>query len=172
MAQFGKRNAIAAQPSFGAYAARPVTRPGDTYGNGGASRRPGASQADVSAALAVVQGGKMPFWTTCGPVRLVILALCAAAGLWHLTATYAGETWRDHRLAGTWQTAYDLQAVEGSCRRVQLVVAFCSAKIKSLAEPERAPFVSEFMMGFSSAGGEAMVPVRSTVDPSAVAIAY
>src|SRR5438270_210243 len=99
MAQFGKRNAIAAQPGFGAYAPRPGTPPADTYGNGGASPRPCASQPDVSAALAVVQGGKMPFWTTCCPVRLIILALCAAAGLWHLTATYAGETWRDHRLA-------------------------------------------------------------------------
>ena len=68
--------------------------------------------------------------------------------------------------------AYDLQAVDGSCRRVQLVITFCSAKIKSLAEPERAPVVSEFMTGFSSGGGEAMVPVRSRVDPSAVAIAY
>jgi hypothetical protein len=101
-----------------------------------------------------------------------MLVLCVAGALWYVTATYAGEIWRDHRLAGSWQTAYDLQALDGSCRRVQFMVAFCSAKIKSLAEPGRAPVASEFMMGFSSAGGEAMVPVRSTLDPSAVAIAY
>jgi hypothetical protein len=152
MAQFGKRNAIAIQP--------------------GASRRPSASRTDVSAALAVVESGKVPAWTTVGPLSLVIVVLCTAAALWYGTATYAGEILRDHRLAGTWQTAYDLQATDGSCRRIQLVVTFCSAKIKSLAEPERAPVVSEFMMGFSSGGGEVMEPVRSTVDPSAVAIAY
>jgi hypothetical protein len=158
MAQFGKRNTIAAQPVFGR--------------NGGDARRPNASQTDVSAALAVVKEGKVPAWTTFGPLRLVIAVLCTAAGLWYVTATYAGEIFRDHRLAGTWQTAYDLQAVDGSCRRVQLVITFCSAKIKSLAEPERAPVASEFMMGFSGGGGEVMVPVRSTANPSAVAIAY
>jgi heme exporter protein D len=120
----------------------------------------------------VLERGKMPAWTTIGPLGRVMLVLCAAAALWYVTATYAGEILRDHRRAGTWQTAYDLRAVDGSCRRIQLVITFCSAKIMSLAEPERAPVVSEFMMGFSGGGGEAMVPVRSTVDPSAVAIAF
>ena len=170
MAQFGKRNAIAAQRVPGPRAPRFAAPPSDTHGNGGAS--PDASQADVAAALAVVQGGKVPAWTTIGPQWLVILVLLMAALLWHETTTYAGGIWRDQRLAGTWQTAYELRAVDGSCRRVQLLVTFCSAKIKSLAEPERAPVVSEFMMGLSGGGGEAMVPVRSTVDPSAVAIAY
>jgi hypothetical protein len=172
MAQFGKRNTMATQPVLAPGTPRPGTPPRDTHGSGGASRRPNASRTDVSAALAVVKSGKVPAWTTFGPLHLVILALCMAAVLWHVTATYAGEIWRDHRLAGTWQTAYDLRAVDGSCRRVQLVITFCSANIKSLAEPERAPVVSEFMTGFSSGGGEAMMPVRSTVDPSAVAIAY
>src|SRR4051794_24069259 len=148
MAQFGKRN------------------------TGAAPRGPDASRADVSAALVVVKEGKVPAWTTFGPLYLVILVLGMAALLWHMTVTYAGEILRDQRLAGTWQTAYDLRAVEGSCRRVQLVITFCSATIKSLAEPDRAPFVSEFMTGFSSGGGQAMVPVRSRLDPSAVAIAY
>ena len=172
MAQFGKRNTIAAQPFLAPGTPRPGAPPRDIYGNDGAARRPDASEADVSAALAVVKSGKVPAWTTFGPLYLVILVLCVAGGLWHVTATYAGEILRDHRLAGTWQTAYDLRAVDGSCRRVQLVITFCSAKIQSLAEPERAPAVSEFMTGFSSGGGEAMVPVRSTADPSAVAIAY
>ena len=173
MAQFGKRNTMAAQPVLGPRAPRPGASPRDIHGNGGPSRRPDASETDVSAAaLAVVKAGKMPAWTTVGPLGLVILALVMAALLWYVTATYAGEILRDRRLAGTWQTAYDRQAVDGSCRRVQLVITFCSAKIKSLAEPERAPVVSEFMMGFSGGGGEVMVPVRSTANPSAVAIAY
>jgi hypothetical protein len=172
MAQFGKRNTIATQSVLGPRTPRPGTSPRDTHGNGGASLRPDASETDISAALAVVKAGKVPGWTTIGPMSLVILGLCMAALLWYVTATYAGEILRDRRLAGTWQTAYDLRAVDGSCRRVQFVITFCSAKITSLAEPERAPVVSEFMMGFSGGGGEVMVPVRSTVDPSAVAIEY
>ena len=173
MAQFGKRNTMAAQPVFGHRTPRPGASARDIHGNGAASRRPDASGTDVSAAaLAVVETGKLPRWTTVGPLALVTVALVMAALLWYMTATYAGEILRDRRLAGTWQTAYDLHAVDGSCRRVQLLITFCSAKIKSLAEPGRAPVVSEFMMGLSSGGGETMVPVRSTVDPSAVAIAY
>jgi hypothetical protein len=161
MAEFGKRNTIGIQPVHSSLTSRPGTSPRDTHSNG-----------DVSAALAVVNSGKVPAWTRFGPLRLVIVVLCTAAALWYVSATYAGEILRDLRLSGTWQTAYDLRAVDGSCRRVQLVITFCSAKIKSLAEPERAPVVTEFMMGFSSGGGEAIVPVRSTVDPSAVAVAY
>ena len=172
MAQFGKRNTMATQPIVSPRTPRAGTPLQNAHGNGGVSQRPDASQPDVSAALAVVKDGKVPAWTTSGPVRLILAALGTAALLCHVTATYAGEILRDHRLAGTWRTAYDLRAVDGSCRRIQLVVTFCSAKIKSLAEPDRPPVVSEFMMGFSSGGGEAMVPVRSTVDPSAVAIAY
>jgi hypothetical protein len=114
----------------------------------------------------------VPSWTTAGPFRFFALVLGAAAVLWYVTATYGLEIVRDLRLAHTWQTAYDLRAVDGSCRRVQLVITFCSARIVSQAEPDRAPVVSEFMMGFSGGGGEALVPVRSIVDPSAIAIAY
>ena len=100
------------------------------------------------------------------------LVLLAAAGLWYMTSTYSMELVRDHRKSGTWQVAYDLRVVDASCRRVQLVVTFCTAKITSLAEPQKAPVESEFMMMFSSGGGEKMIPVRSTTDPSAVAVAY
>ena len=62
--------------------------------------------------------------------------------------------------------------VQGSCARHNFVVTRCSAKIQSNAEPNQAPIASEFMMLFSSGGGELLVPVRSTKDPSAVAIAY
>ena len=96
----------------------------------------------------------------------------AAAGLCFFTVTYAGDIVRDIRLAGTRQVAYDLRAVSGSCTRYNFVVTRCSAKIQSNAEPNQAPVASEFMMLFSGGGGEMLVPVRSTKDPSAVAIAY
>jgi hypothetical protein len=149
MAEFGKRIAIshAVSPSRG-------------------------SQADVGAALAVVKAGKLPVWTTTSPTTLVIGLLVVAAGLYFFTVTYARDMLRDIRLAGTWQVAYDLRAVSGSCTRHNFVVTRCSAKIQSNAEPDQAPVASEFMMLFSSGGGELLVPVRSTTDPSAVAIAY
>lgn len=155
MAQFGKRNAGLSRAVRGSRIPKSDT-----------------SEVDVPAALEAASSGKVPSWTTAGPFRFVALAIGAAAVLWYTTATYGVEIVRDLRLAHTWRTAYDLRAVDGSCRRVQLVITFCSAKIASQAEPDRAPVVTEFMMGLSSGGGEALVPVRSTVDPSAIAIAY
>lgn len=134
--------------------------------------RPGGQQPDVGAALAVIRAGKLPAWTTVGPTMLVMGLLLFAGGLYFITVTYAAEILRDIRLAGTWQAAYDLRAVNGSCKRHNFVVTFCSAKIQSVAEPNRAAVTSEFMMLFSSGGGELLVPVRSTTDRSAVAIAY
>jgi len=150
MTQFGKRIAVGH--------AVPQSRPG--------------GQSDVDAVLAVVKAGKLPAWTTLGPIKLAIGLLVVAAGLYFLTVNYAGDIVRDIRLAGTWQVAYDLQAVSGSCTRHNFVVTRCSAKIQSNAEPNRAPVASEFMMLFSGGGGEMLVPVRSTTDPSAVTIAY
>jgi hypothetical protein len=129
-------------------------------------------QADIGAALAVFKAGKLPNWTTAGPIKLVIGLLLVAAGLCFFTVTYAGDIVRDVRLRGTWQVAYDLRAVNGSCTRYNFVVTRCSAKIQSNAEPSQAPVTSEFLMLFSGAGGEMLVPVRSTTNPSAVAIAY
>jgi hypothetical protein len=141
-------------------------------GSAASPSRQGGQRADVGAALAVVKAGKLPAWTTTGPIKQVILLLIVATGLYFLTTTYAGAILRDIRLAGTWQVAYDLRAVDGSCTRHNFIVTFCSAKIRSNAEPNRAPVTSEFMMLFSSGGGEMLVPVRSTTDRSAVAIGY
>ena len=131
-----------------------------------------AGRTDVDEALAAVTTGKLPAWTTAGPLKLFIGALAVAAGLYFITVTYAGGLLRDVRLAGTWQAAYDLRVVDGSCTRHNFVVTNCSAKILSNAEPNQAPVASEFLMLFSSGGGEVLVPVRSTTNPSVVAIAY
>jgi hypothetical protein len=133
---------------------------------------PGRPGGHADAALAVVKAGRLPVWTTADPVKLVIILLAVAAGLYFITVTYAADVLRDIRLAGTWQVAYDLRTVDGSCTRHNFVVTRCSVKIQSNAEPDQAPITSEFMMLFSSGGGELLVPVRSTTNPSAVAIAY
>ncbi|MBR0691261.1 hypothetical protein JQ594_35475 [Bradyrhizobium manausense] len=106
------------------------------------------------------------------PFRWFIMLVACAAGLYHLLVGYGPDLWRDHRLSGTWQPAYDLQVTDGKCERTNFVITFCNAKIKSVARPDQAPIPHSFLMFFSSGGGEALVPVRSTKDRSAVSIFY
>lgn len=107
-----------------------------------------------------------------GPIRWFIVVLGCAAALYGLVVSYAPDLLRDHRLAGTWQPAYDLRAKDGKCERTNFVITFCSAKIISVARPDQAPIDHRFVMLFSSGGGEALVPVRSTKDRAAVSIFY
>ena len=149
MAEFGRRKPQSAYPAQ-------------------ARRRP----ADLATAVAVVKAGNLPHWARVGPLRIVLVLLATAGGFWLLILPYAGDLLRDHRLAGTWQPAYDMKVTEGRCTRYQLPVTICEAKIKSLPEPDRSPLTIRSMMAFSSGGGEALLPMRSMVDPSAITIAY
>jgi hypothetical protein len=92
--------------------------------------------------------------------------------LYGLVYSYGPDIVRDLRLSGTWQPAYDLRAMDGECKRKSFIITFCTAKIKSVARPDQAPIEHSFMMLFSGGGGEAMVPVRSTVNRAAVSIHY
>jgi len=106
------------------------------------------------------------------PFRWLIMLVACGAMLYGLVASYGPDILRDHRLAGTWQPAYDLRATEGKCERTNFVVTFCSAKIKSVARPDDPPSTHRFLMFFASGGGEALAPVRSTIDRNAVSIFY
>jgi hypothetical protein len=106
------------------------------------------------------------------PIRWLIVLLACGAMFYGLVASYGPDIVRDHRLAGTWQPAYDLRATEGKCERTNFVITFCSAKIRSVANPDQAPIAHRFMMLFAGGGGEALVPVRSTTDRAAVSIFY
>ena len=106
------------------------------------------------------------------PFRWLIGLLACGAGLYGLFVSYGPDVLRDHRLAGTWQPAYDLQATEGKCERTNFVITRCSVKIKSVAKPDQAPTAHSFLMLFTGGGGEALVPVRSTTDRTAVSIFY
>jgi hypothetical protein len=134
--------------------------------------KPDAAPADLATAIEVVKTGKLPRWANVGPIRLVLAALFAAGMLLFIVRSYGGDVLRDHRLAGTWQTAYDLEVLEGGCTTYQFVATICDTKLKALAEPDRSPLEVGFLMLFTGGGGESIVPVRSTVDPSAVSIAY
>ncbi len=106
------------------------------------------------------------------PFRPALALIVCGILLYFLTVTYGPDIIRDHRLAGTWQPAYDLRATDGKCKRMNFVVTFCSANIRSVAKPDQAPVAYEFMMLFASGSGEALVPVRSTKDRAAVSILY
>ena len=100
------------------------------------------------------------------PFRWLLVLLACGAMFYGLFVSYGPDILRDHRLAGTWQPAYDLRATEGKCERTNFVITRCSAKINSVAKPDQAPIAHSFLMLFSGGGGEALVPVRSTIDRS------
>jgi len=106
------------------------------------------------------------------PIRWFIALIAFGAMLYGLVFSYGPDIVRDQRLSGTWQPAYDLRAMDGECKRRSFIITFCTAKIKSVARPDQAPIEHSFMMLFSGGGGEAMVPVRSTVNRTAVSIHY
>jgi hypothetical protein len=150
MAQFGKRNA-------GGHAAPPS--------------RQTSQPPNIDAAVAAINAGKLPAWATTTLGDYALMLTVVAAALWFITTRYAEDMVRDIRLAGTWQVAYDLQASSGSCTTIPLLT-FCSAEIRSIAEPAQPPISTRFLMFMSFNKGKRLVAVRSTSDPSAVGIAY
>jgi hypothetical protein len=135
-------------------------------------RQSASGAATLNAGLAVArdQGETAP--APGSPIKWLIVFVAVAAMLYGLFVSYGPDILRDHRLAGTWQPAYDLQASEGKCERTNFVITFCSVKIRSVALPDQAPTNYRFVMLFSSGGGEALVPMRSTTDRNAVSIFY
>ncbi|MCK1477323.1 hypothetical protein IVB27_21585 [Bradyrhizobium sp. 197] len=131
-----------------------------------------AQALNVDIAAAQSQAVTETAQPTGSPIRWLIVMVACGAMLYGLFVSYGPEILRDHRLAGTWQPAYDLEAMDGKCERTNFVITFCSAKIKSVARPDQAPTTHKFFMLFSGGGGEALVPVRSTTDRAAVSIFY
>ena len=113
-----------------------------------------------------------PVAETRHPFRSLVGLLLCVAGLYWLIGSYSRDIVRDHLLHGTWQPAYDLRATDGKCSRTNFVLTTCTTNIKSVALPDQAPISVSFMMLFSSGGGEALIPVRSTKDRAAVSIYY
>jgi hypothetical protein len=132
----------------------------------------GAAALNVDIASTRGQATAEAAPATGSPIRWLLLCLACSWLLYAMLTSYGPDILRDHRLAGTWQPAYDLQAVEGKCERTNFVSTFCNVKIKSIARPDQAPISHSFFMLFSSGAGEALVPVRSTRDRTAVSIAY
>ena len=131
-----------------------------------------AFNADVAAASMASRTAAGTAGTTGSPIRWLLVLLACGAMLYGLVASYGPDILRDHRLAGTWQPAYDLRATGGKCERTNFVITFCTTKIISVARPDQAPVTHKFMMLFSGGGGETLVPARSTTDRTAITVLY
>jgi hypothetical protein len=134
--------------------------------------RPTAEAVDLGAAIKAVQTGRLPYWAKAGPLYFVTAMIFAAGVFWLHILPYAEDLLRDHRHMGTWQPAYDMRVIEGRCTRYGHVISDCRVKIESAPEPNKAPLTIRYSMFFASGGGELLLPMRSTVDPSAITVAY
>lgn len=111
-------------------------------------------------------------WSSVDTIKILVALCFVAILLYQALANYSKLVIRDQRLAGTWLVANDLRAADGYCNRFFLLVTFCNAEIKVIAEPRRAPVTSSFMLFLDTGAGELLTPVRSTADPNAISIAY
>jgi hypothetical protein len=121
--------------------------------------------------LKALEKGQLPAWTNMSRMKLLGMAFFVAAMVVGAVALYGPEVVRDLRYAGTFGVADDLRATEGRCKRYVFLVTLCNAKIQSVLN-ERSTSSTEFLMFFRSGDGEQLIPVRSTVDASAVGIQY
>jgi hypothetical protein len=121
--------------------------------------------------LRALEKGQLPVWTNMSQLKLLGLALFVVAMVLGAVGFYGPELARDLRHAGTFRVADDLRATEGRCKRYIFLVTFCSAKIHSVRN-EQSTYSSEFLMFFRGGDGAELIPVRSSVDASAVGIQY
>lgn len=121
--------------------------------------------------LKALERGQLPAWTNMSRLKLVSLALFVVAMVLGAVGYYGPELARDLRYAGTFRVADDLRATEGRCKRYVFLVSLCSVKIHSVRN-ERSTSSTEFLMFFRGGDGADMIPVRSSVDASAVGIQY
>jgi len=137
----------------------------------GAQSTPTWSDQISKRDLKALERGQLPVWTNMSQLKLLSLALFVAAMVLGALAYYGPELARDLRHAGTFRVADDLRATEGTCKRYVFLVSLCSVKIHSVTS-ERSTSSTEFLMFFRGGDGAAMIPVRSSVDASAVSIQY
>ena len=132
---------------------------------------PAWSEQISKSDLKALEKGQLPAWTNMSRFKLLGLALLMVATVLGAAAYYGPELARDLRYAGTFRVADDLRATDGKCKRYVFLVSLCSVKIHSVRN-EQSTTSTEFLMAFRGGDGEAMIPVRSNVDASAVGIQY
>jgi hypothetical protein len=137
----------------------------------GAQSTPAWSDQISKRDLKALERGQLPVWTNMSQLKLLGLALFVVAMVLGAVGYYGPEVARDLRYAGTFRVADDLRATEGRCKRYVFLVSLCSVNIHSVTS-ERSTSSTAFLMFFRGGDGAEMIPVRSTVDASAVGIQY
>jgi hypothetical protein len=160
MGDFGKRTVNATQAATLRYASDAPRQSAPAWSDQ-------LSRRDLKA----LEKGQLPAWANMSRLKLLSFAFLMVAAALGAVAFYGPDLARDMRYAGTFRVAFDLQATEGKCKRYMFLVSLCSVKIHSVTN-EGPTKSTEFLMAFSSGDGEAMIPVRSSVDASAVSIQY
>jgi hypothetical protein len=159
MGTFGKRTMNTADPS-----------PRRNAGGQARQVAPLWSDCITKADLKALEKGQIPAWATMSRMQVIGLALVAAIFVLGAVTYYGTELVRDLRYAGTYSVAYDLRASEGKCKRYMFLITDCTAKIHSAGRAQ--PETTAFLMFFRSGDGADLIPVRSSVDASAVSIRY
>jgi len=126
----------------------------------------GGAKPGLSAAVARAE---LPPWTRQGRLMLLAGLLVVLATASAMTLNYAGELFRDLRLAHTWRTALDVRVEAPFCMSAWYVFTLCDATLVPSNEDNARPYRTQFLLSFSPEGGEFLVPVRSTADPRALA---
>jgi hypothetical protein len=160
MGDFGKRTVNATQGA-------PLRHASDALRQSTPAWSDQISRRDLKA----LERGQLPAWTNMSQLKLLGMALFVVAMVLGAVGFYGPELARDLRHAGTFRVADDLRATDGRCKRYIFLVTFCSAKIQSVRN-EQSTYSTEFLMFFRGGDGAAMIPVRSSVDASAVGIQY
>jgi hypothetical protein len=160
MGEFGKRTVNATQGA-------PLRHASDVPRQSTPAWSDQLSRRDLKS----LEKGQLPAWTNMSRLKLLGMALFVVAMVLGAVGFYGPELARDLRHAGTFRVADDLRATDGKCKRYVFLVSFCSAKISSIVN-DRSTSSTEFLMFFHSGDGAAMIPVRSSVDASAVGIQY
>jgi hypothetical protein len=164
MGDFGKRTVNATQ-------GLPLQRASGAPRQSTPESTPAWSDQISKRDLKALEKGQLPAWANMTRMKLLGLALFVMAMVLGAAGFYGPELARDLRYAGTFKVADDLRASEGRCKRYLFLVTFCSAKIQSVRN-EQPAISTEFLMIFRGGDGAEMIPVRSSVDASAVGIQY
>lgn len=127
-----------------------------------------ASPTGISADAQAVLAGKPPQWATVTLGQLSFGVLAMAGLLSFLLYFYGAGVARDLLYAGSYKPTITAVASNGDCTRYQMIVTLCSATLSDKDTGSRR--TTHFMVAFSGMGGEPMRAVRSTSNPTVVAL--
>jgi hypothetical protein len=135
---------------------------------------------DTARVREAPERGKPPFWRSDGSVSLALLSILFA-GLLYAEIRYNDiELVRDIWLAGTWEPAPDMRIIDNKCeldlnKSIGDDIFFlrnCAVVIEPRSGQSWTGFKSRFKVAFTTVANMPALPVRSRLDPTAIAVNY